>query len=61
MRATYVDFICDILKKKLSVHPSIRTVLRSSLERPISLTIRKPLQLPLLHSNGLWMERFFLS
>ena len=56
MRATYVDF-----KKKLSVHPSIRTVLRSSLERSISLTIRKPLQLPLLHSNGSWTERFFLN
>lgn len=61
MRATYVDFTCDILKKKLSAHPSIRTVLLNSLERPINLTIRKPLQLPLLHSNELWTVRFFLS
>ena len=56
MRATYVDFTCDILKKE-----AVRTVLRSSLERSISLTIRKPLQLPLLHSNGSWTERFFLN
>lgn len=61
MRATYVDFTCDILKKRLSAHLFIRIVLRSSLEQPISLIIRKPLLLPLLHSNALWMERFFLS
>ena len=60
MRATYVDFTCDILKKE-TVGTLIRIVLRGSLEQPISLIIRKPLLLPLLHSNALWMERFFLS
>ena len=62
MRATYVDFTCDILKKEAVGTPIYtRVVLRSSLEQPISLIIRKLLLLPLLHSNALWMERFFLS
>ena len=48
-------------KKRLSAHLFIRTVLRNSLEQPISLMVKKPLQLLLLRSSELWMALSFLN
>ena len=60
MRATYVDFTCDILKKEAVGTPIYTNRVAQQLGTVYQLD-NKPLQLPLLHSNGSWTERFFLN
>lgn len=61
MRATYVDFTCDILKKETVGTPVYTNRVAHSLEQPISLMVKKPLQLLLLRSSELWMALSFLN
>ena len=61
MRATYVDFTCDILKKETVGTPVYTNRVAQQLGTPISLMVKKPLQLLLLRSSELWMALSFLN